>query len=244
MTPALEFKQVYFSYRELCALSNVSFIVERGQFVSIIGPNGGGKTTLLKLIMGFLKPGSGNIQILGQPPEKVLEKIAYVPQNLRYDREFPISVNELVLSGRLSQLSWCGCFRKADKLATKEALEKVGLFHLKESSFGELSGGQQQRALIARALASEPEILLLDEPTANVDAEAQADIYSLLYSLKGKMTILIVTHDLKMAIEQVDRVFCVEQKLTTYSPQEVCEHYAMGLYHPRLISLDLKQGKS
>lgn len=237
MNEAIEFKNVFFSYRDLVVLSDITFAIEKGQFVSVIGPNGGGKTTLLKLMMGFLKPSQGCIKILGQPPDEVLQRIAYVPQNLRYDREFPISVDELILSGRLSHLSWFGKFSHNDKTAAKKALEQVGLSHLGNCSFGNLSGGQQQRALIARALASEPEILLLDEPTANVDAEAQAEIYSLLYRLKGKMTILIVTHDLKMAIEQVDRVLCVQQKLISYSPQEVCEHYAMGLYHTPLINL-------
>ncbi|MGK5595704.1 MAG: metal ABC transporter ATP-binding protein [Parachlamydiaceae bacterium] len=243
MTKAIEFDHVYFSYQDLCALSNITFAISIGEFVSIIGPNGGGKTTLLKLMMGFLKPSSGRVTILNQPPEKALQTIAYVPQNLRYDREFPISVKELVLSGRLSHLSWYGQFRPSDYLAVKQSLEQVGIAHLQESAFGALSGGQQQRALIARALASQPEILLLDEPTANVDAEAQAEIYALLYRLKRTMTILIVTHDLKMAIEQVDRVLCVEKQLISYSPQEVCEHYAMGLYHPRLISLELNRGK-
>lgn len=242
MTPAIEFQHVFFSYREFCVLSDISFKVSKGQFVSIIGPNGGGKTTLLKLIMGFIKPSSGKIEILGSPPETVLQKIAYVPQNLRYDREFPISVDELVLSGRLSHLSWYGKYSDNDKLAAKKALEQVGLSHLCHASFGNLSGGQQQRALIARALASEPEILLLDEPTANVDAEAQTEIYSLLHRLKGEMTILIVTHDLKMAIDQVDRVLCVQQQLIAYSPQEVCEHYAMGLYHPPLINMQRGKG--
>ncbi len=242
MTIALKFEHVCFSYRDLCALSDATFSIKIGEFVSIIGPNGGGKTTLLKLIMGFLKPSSGKITILSHNPEKALKKIAYVPQNLRYDREFPISVKEVVLSGRLSHLSWFGQFHSSDYLAAQQALEQVGIAHLQESAFGDLSGGQQQRTLIARALASQPDILLLDEPTANVDAEAQAEIYALLYRLKGSMTILIVTHDLKMAIEQVDRVLCVERQLISYSPQEVCEHYAMGLYHPRLISLELNRG--
>lgn len=238
MNPAIEFQNVFFSYRDFCVLSDVTFGIHNGQFISIIGPNGGGKTTLLKLIMGFLKPDSGIIKVLGNPPEDVLQKIAYVPQNLRYDREFPISVGELVLSGRLAHLSWYGRFSEKDKKAAKHALEQVGLPHLCDTAFGNLSGGQQQRALIARALASEPAILLLDEPTANVDAEAQTEIYSLLHQLKGKMTILIVTHDLKMAIDQVDRVLCVQQQLIAYSPQEVCEHYAMGLYHPPLINMN------
>lgn len=230
MKEALSFDKVCFRYNETPILNNVSFSVAQGEFVGIIGPNGGGKTTLLKLIMGFLKPTSGQIELFGKADE-----IAYVPQNLRYDREFPISVKELVLLGRLGFLPWYGKFSETDEKAALEALDMVGIRHLEHSAFGKLSGGQQQRALIARALASHPKLLLLDEPTASVDVHAEADIYALLQKLKGTITILIVTHDLKMAIEQVDRVLCVQHELISYSPQEVCEHYAMGLYHPPLM---------
>lgn len=234
MKDALLFENVSFRYRDRVILSDISFTVSPGEFVGIIGPNGGGKTTLLKLITGFLKPDGGKIEIFGNAPA-LNQTIAYVPQNLRYDREFPISVKELVLSGRLFHLPWHGMFSEEDKIIALDALQQVGLEHLWDVSFGNLSGGQQQRALIARALASQPKLLLLDEPTANVDTQAEADIYSLLQKLKGNMTILIVTHDLKMAIEHVERVLCVQQKLISYSPKQVCEHYAMGLYHPTIL---------
>lgn len=237
MENAVLFDSVNFSYKESPVLIDVSFSIAQNEFVGIIGPNGGGKTTLLKLIMGFLNPTSGHISVLNKLPGQARQRIAYVPQNLRYDREFPISVLELVLLGRLSQLSWYGCFSNEDLAAAEKALNQVGLSHLKQKSFGKLSGGQQQRALIARALASEPQLLLLDEPTASVDTQAQAEIYEVLKQLKERLTLLIVTHDLKIAIEQVDRVLCVQNHLISYSPQEVCEHYAMGLYHSPLIHL-------
>jgi len=237
MKDAILFEKVSFRYRERLILSDITFTVSPGEFVGIIGPNGGGKTTLLKLMTGFLKPNSGSIEIFGRAPALEPQTIAYVPQNLHYDREFPISVKELVLSGRLFHLAWHGMFSEEDKIIALNALQQVGLEHLWNVSFGNLSGGQQQRALIARALASQPKLLLLDEPTANVDTQAEADIYNLLQQLKGSMTILIVTHDLKMAIEHVEKVLCVQQQLISYSPQKVCEHYAMGLYHPTLTPL-------
>lgn len=241
MKKVLFFDQVFFRYNETPILNNVTFSIDKGEFVGIIGPNGGGKTTLLKLIMGFLKPLSGKIKVFGKEEGEKSQKIAYVPQNLRYDREFPISVKELVLLGRLEHLPWFGKFSGKDHKEAREALEKVGIRDLENEAFGKLSGGQQQRALIARALASKPKLLLLDEPTANVDAKAESDIYALLQTLKGSMTILIVTHDLKIAVEQVDRVLCVQHELISYSPKEVCEHYAMGLYHPPLITANFSR---
>jgi zinc transport system ATP-binding protein len=231
----LQVEDVCFSYQEgLEILHRVNLEIYANEFIGIIGPNGGGKTTLLKLIMGFLKPTHGSIFILGKRPSESIHQFSYVPQNLRYDKEFPISVLELVLSGRLSQLPWYGFYKRKDKQAAFAALDQVGLSDFGSRSFGSLSGGQAQRVLIARALASEPKILLLDEPTANVDSQAEADIYSLLNQLRKEMTILMVTHDLKTAIHQVDRVLVVQKEVDTFSTQEVCEHFAMGLYHPRL----------
>ena len=234
MEPVVKLENVSFSYQQEPVLKDVSFSVESGEFVGLIGPNGGGKTTLLKLIMGFLKPTAGTIRIFGNSSQSILTQIAYVPQNLRFDRQFPISVMELVLSGRLSRLPWHGIFRQEDHRAAKEALEKVNMLSFADNSFGTLSGGQAQRALIARALVSEPKLLLLDEPTASVDSQAQVDIYNILKSLQGSMTIMMVTHDLDIAIDLVQRIFCVQRTVVPMLPQEVCEHFALGLYHTPL----------
>lgn len=217
-----------FKYDKTEVLSDVSFEVKEGDFLGIIGPNGGGKTTLLQLLIGFLSPTKGLLKIYDSP-------IAYVPQNMRFDRYFPISVMELVLGGRLSHLPWYGIYSKEDKEIARAALNQVGLHHLKDRAFGTLSGGQQQRCLIARALATQPKILFLDEPTANVDPTAEHEILELLHALKGVITILMVTHNLQTAINYVDRILCVQQSAIPYSPQEVCEHYALGLYHPPLV---------
>jgi zinc transport system ATP-binding protein len=234
MSSAIQLQNLRFSYGENEILRGVSFQVEPGEFLGIIGPNGGGKTTLLKLILGFLKPTAGKIEIFGKSPVQAAQQIAYVPQGLHFDRQFPISVLELVYSGRLSKLPWYGIYNLQDKTAVREALEKVGLWEYRHAPFGTLSGGQAQRALIARALVSEPQLLLLDEPTASVDAQAGSIIYSILKDLKGSMTILMVTHDLKVAIDIVERVLCVQGGVLSLMPQQVCEHFALGLYHTPL----------
>jgi zinc transport system ATP-binding protein len=234
---AVQFEDVSFAYNEARVLKDVSFQAVQGEFIGIIGPNGGGKTTLLKLIMGFLKPVSGKIQIFGASPQNSLKLISYVPQTVRFDRQFPISVMELVLSGRLSKLPWYGQYSKADKASALQALEKVHLADLQNHAFGTLSGGQAQRALIARALVSEPKLLLLDEPTASVDAHAEADIYQILDNLKGEMTLMMVTHDLDTVVNKVDRVILVQGNAISLNPQEVCEHFAVGLYHTPLIKM-------
>ena len=237
MTKAVVIDHLDFSYQDSLVLKDISFTIKEGQFAGIIGPNGGGKTTLLKLILGFLTPTKGSIAVFGEEPIEARRHMAYVPQSLRFDKQFPISVGELVLEGRLSKLPWYGQYSKEDKQAAKNALEKVRLGHLFDKPFGSLSGGQAQRAWIARALASEPRLLLLDEPTASVDAQAEAEIYSILKQLQGQITIVMVTHNLQAAIELVDKVICVQQTAQLLDPQQVCEHYALGLYHSPLLNL-------
>lgn len=237
MPTILNFENVNFAYHDTSVLKNVSFSIQSGESIGIIGPNGGGKTTLLRLILGFLKPTSGKISLFGQDPSQSVKEVGYVPQVMRFDREFPISVFELVLSGRLSRLPWYGRYSKDDEKAAHSMLEKVGLSEFKNCAFGTLSGGQAQRALIARALVSEPKLLLLDEPTASVDVHAEAHIFQLLSELKNGITIIMVTHDLNAAINQVQRVLCVQNSVMSLLPKEVCEHFALGLYHTPLINL-------
>lgn len=230
MNEAISCQHLSFGYDDSLILNDISFSVLKGEFIGIIGPNGGGKSTLLKLILGFLKPTSGSLEVFS-------ERMAYVPQNMKFDRHFPISALEVVLQGRLSHLPWYGAFSPVEKQKSLDALAQVGLEFLADRPFGTLSGGQQQRVLIARALSSEPTLLLLDEPTANLDPEAEKEIFSILRSLRRKMTILMVTHDLQTAIDEVDRILVVQRGLISYSPKEVCEHYALGLYHPPLVTI-------
>lgn len=235
---AVSFTDVSFAYGSNVIFKNVSFAIQSVESVGVIGPNGGGKTTLLKLIMGFLKPQSGSITLFGLSPAQAIGKIGYVPQVANFDRQFPISVYELVLSGRLSQLPWYGSYRRQTCEEAEEVLAKVGLLEFKDRALGTLSGGQAQRALIARALIAKPELLLLDEPTASVDPQAEAYIYGLLKELQEKIAIVMVTHDLNAAIEQVQRVLCVQNNVISLRPEEVCEHFAVGLYHVPLIKLE------
>ena len=216
----IEFKEVSYAYDDVPVLKDVNFKIETGEYVGIIGPNGGGKTTLLKLILGFLKPTSGSLQVDDTNP-------AHVPQSRIHDRKFPISVLELVGLGLLKTRVW--------KPKAMEALDEVGLSDYAHRSFAQLSGGQLQRALIARALVSDPKLLLLDEPTANLDLEAQEDIHILLQKLKKNITILMVSHDLQTIIKEVDRILLVQGTVTPSLPKDICEHFAMGLYHKPLL---------
>ncbi|MCB1119337.1 MAG: ABC transporter ATP-binding protein [Chlamydiia bacterium] len=229
MNPAVVIDDLCFAYEEEEILHAINMTIAKGEAVGVIGPNGGGKTTLLKLILGLIRPTRGTIQVLTKP-------IAYVPQTLPFDREFPISLLEVVLMGRLGCLTAWGRYRNEDKEAAERALEQVGLANLGHRPFGKLSGGQMQRGLIARALVSEPKLLLLDEPTASVDPQAQEEIIALLNTLKKGMTLLLVTHDLKTAVEYVDRIISIHRTATTYSKEEICDHFAHGLYHPLKIT--------
>lgn len=212
-----------------CVLNEVSFTIEKGQFFGIIGPNGGGKSTLLKLILGLFNPWSGTITVNGQTPPTV--DVAYVPQTFPCDRSFPITVLEVVLGGRARYLSSLGRFSKADREAAHQALESVGLTHICNQAFGSLSSGQAQRVLIARALASSPSILLLDEPTSSADPDAEAAILSIINSLKGTITVLMVTHSLEAILEMVEGILCIQGGAILMQPKDVCEHFALGLYH-------------
>ena len=231
MTPAIEVQDLSFSYDSLTALKNVSFTINEGEFAGIIGPNGGGKTTLLKLLLGFLTPSQGTVKIFGKPPSTARKCMAYVPQAVHYDPEFPISVLEVVLGGKISKLSWFGGFPEKEITSAKECLEKMDLSTLADRSFGSLSTGQAQRALFARALVSNPKILLLDEPTACVDHQSESQIHHLLHALPKKITVLMVTHDLQTILEDVQKVLTVHGTIDCLGPKEVCEHFKHGVYH-------------
>lgn len=155
---------------------------------------------------------------------------------MHFDRDFPISALEVVMMGMLGKLSWLGAYPADAKRKAMDALERVGLAHKAKASFGTLSGGEAQRVLIARAIVDEPGVLLLDEPTANVDVEAEQSIYAQLLELNKKMTILMVTHDLQTIVDKVGKLLCVQRQVTALKAKEVCEHFALGLYHTPLTS--------
>ena len=216
-----------YSYGSDHVLKKVNAQVAKGSMVGIIGPNGGGKTTFLKLLMGLLKPSSGKVE--------APKKIGYVPQRLNYDRLFPLTLFEMVLMGASSELSLLGRYPKTAIEEAQDCLSQVDLLEKKDKTLSSLSGGELQRALIARALMGNPEILYLDEPTANIDNETEESIIKLLAKLKGKKTIVMVTHHLQTIIDTVDKVFCIQGELQELKPADVCHHFAYGTYHAPLL---------
>lgn len=219
----------------LTILDQISCRIHCGERIGIIGPNGGGKTTLLKVMMGLLRPDRGRSLIGGREASLRPLQIGYVPQSLPFDRSFPLSLKAFVLTGLLAQTPWHSHYTKAQRKAVEEEIARVGLEKKIQRPLGALSGGELQRALIARALVSKPSLLMLDEPTASIDPEAQQMIYALLRSLPRTLTILMVTHDLQAALQEVDRLLCVQKTLIQLTPEEACAHYTMGLYHRPLL---------
>ncbi len=236
MDKALSIENLNFHYDTLHTLEDVNISIDSGEFVGVFGPNGGGKTTLLKLILGLLNPQKGKVRLFGLSPVEARYLIGYVPQSIRFDRDFPISVLEVVMMGALRKLNWLGRYPSEVKVHARKALERVGLSHKEKASFGTLSGGETQRALIARAIVDTPRMLILDEPTANIDPQGEQSIHDLLVELNKTMTILMVTHDLQTIVDKVGRLLCVQRKVTSLKAKEVCEHFALGLYHTPLTS--------
>ena len=210
--PAIAVRDVSFSYGSTRVLSNAGFEIFPRDTVCIVGPNGGGKTTLVKLILGLLTPASGTIEIYGESPEAGRRRIGYVPQHAGYDPRFPISVREVVAMGRLGR-SFLGRYTAEDRQQTLAALAAVNMEEMAHRSFAELSGGQRQRVLIARALASGGDILILDEPTANIDRRSEQNFLDLLSELNRTSTILMVTHEVGFASTFFQRIICVNNEV-------------------------------
>ncbi len=227
---AIEVHNVTFGYDATPILSDVSLSIEDGDFASIVGPNGGGKTTLLKLMLGLLKPQRGTIRIFDEPPERARARIGYVPQYFQFDTSFPVKVLDVVLMGRLDRHPFLGRYTKVDKGAADEALRSVGLHEQRNMPFSALSGGQRQRVLIARALATEPRLFLLDEPTANVDPAVQDELYALLAELNRRLTIVLVSHDLGVVSSLVKRVVCVNRTVWVHATSELTGERIADLY--------------
>jgi zinc transport system ATP-binding protein len=208
-------------YGDNVVLDNVTLPVEQHDFLGIIGPNGAGKTTLLKVILGIIKPDTGKISILGHSPVDSRKYIGYVPQHSQFDINFPINVRDVVLMGRYSKRGLARKYDKTDLQLAEEALKKVGMLSFSDKQIGRLSGGEQQRVFIARALVSDPRILLLDEPTASVDAASQTDFYDLLEELKQRITIILVSHDIGVMSVYVDKIACLNVQLYYHGSKEI-----------------------
>ena len=219
---AIRFDQVSFAYGPVRVLEDVSFHIHQGEFAALVGPNGAGKTTILKLLLALERPASGAITLFESDPSDSRAPIGYVPQSAAFDQTFPISVREVVAMGRVSPLSrrW----KPDDDEAVSEALAQCEVADLATRPYQALSGGQRRRVLVARALASRPKLLVLDEPTANMDAESERRLFRTLGALKGKTTIMIVTHDSSFVSSLTDVVLCVGERNGEGKAGEVVRH--------------------
>ncbi len=230
MSSAISCRDLDFGYEGKPVLRNVNITIPVGDFVCVVGPNGSGKTTLLKIALGLLKPTAGVIEVLGQRPDRSRGKIGYVPQHPRLDPLFPVSAMDVVLMGRLGRTRSVGAWSADDRAQARRALEEVGLADRAAHHFASLSGGQKQRVLIARALAGEPELLLLDEPTAGLDAHIEAGFYQLLQELNQRLTVVLVSHDLGFVSGFVRSVVCVGQDVVVHPTSEVTGEVIADLY--------------
>lgn len=226
----IEARNLFFAYNGQKVLEDVSFKIPAGDFVAVIGPNGGGKTTLLKLMLGLLTPTRGEVRVFGRPPREVSPRVGYVPQHVETHLHFPITVRDVVMMGRLQPgLKWPWPSR-ADRAAAAEALARMGVDHLAQRRISDLSGGQRQRVFIARALCARPEILFLDEPTAGIDPQGQVDLYCLLEQLNAELTIVLVSHDMLALSTHVKSVACVNRRLHYHDHPELTHDMMETMY--------------
>jgi manganese/iron transport system ATP-binding protein len=213
-SPSVRLADVSAGYDHRAALEHVSLEISPGSLVAIFGPNGGGKTTLLKLIAGLLEPWSGSIEVLGSPPGREARRVAYVPQAELVDWTFPVSVWDVVMMGRFPRLGIGRRPTAVDRAAVTAALERVGMTDRRSSQIGALSGGQRRRAFLARAIAAEPDLYLLDEPVTGVDVTTQEDLMALLAAeVERGRTVIATTHDLAAAAEHFTTVVALNRRL-------------------------------
>jgi zinc transport system ATP-binding protein len=235
--PVLRADDVSFAYGAQLVLEKVGFELAPGEFTALVGPNGAGKSTLLRLVLGLLVPQAGRVELFGRPPRRLSDRwrLGYVPQRPRLAPDLPATVEEVVAAGRLAKQGWWRRQRAADRTAVKHALESVALGELHDARVGELSGGQQQRVLIAKALASEPELLILDEPTAGVDAQAQRLFRdSIVHLLRDHgAAVLLVSHELGAVADDLDRVVVLRRRvLFDGKPSELADAGVSLGVHP------------
>jgi manganese/iron transport system ATP-binding protein len=222
VTPALKITELGYIYDHLVALENLNCEIQLGERLAVVGPNGAGKSTLFKIIAGVLKPSHGIVSVYGHAPGGH-SCIAYVPQRSQVDWNFPVNVSDVVMMGRTSKIGPLHWPSKADREIIQHALEVVGMDRLAKNGIDQLSGGQQQRVFIARALAQEAELILMDEPLTGLDQATQDDIFHILDELRHQnVTVMVALHDLKIAAERFDRILMLNRRLIGLGkPEEV-----------------------
>tara|TARA_B110000093_G_scaffold86941_1_gene94101 strand:+ start:7847 stop:8653 length:807 start_codon:yes stop_codon:yes gene_type:complete len=227
--PAICFEGVSFSYGGSLVVEDADFDIYKGESVCVVGPNGGGKSTLLKLMLGLLQPDQGRVHLLGDTPKRARARVGYVPQHIDFDPLFPVTVLDVVLMGRLERSTF-GFANRRDTSRALEALEQMGMADRAQGSFAALSGGQRQAVLIARALAAEVDVLLLDEPTAHVDVAAEERLLKSLKALKEDLTLVTVSHDLAFVSRSVPKVVCVNRCVHVHPTTELTGDRLRQLY--------------
>jgi zinc transport system ATP-binding protein len=210
----IDIKNVSFAYDRQMILEDINLSVEEKDFLAIIGPNGGGKSTLLKLILGINTLKKGSISVLGKEPSKSLTQIGYVPQNTNVNTDFPIKVIEVVMMGHVGGKKPLFGYGKDEIMCAMGALSQVGMEDFAQTKIGALSGGQRQRVMIARALCAHPQILILDEPTSSIDITGQKEIYELIKKLNESITIIVVSHDISVILEYANKAAHVNKTLS------------------------------
>ena len=219
--PLVSVRHLTFGYGKEVVLDHVDLEIQRRDFLAIIGPNGGGKTTLLKVMLGLLRPWSGEVVWRLPSGGDPKGRVGYVPQFSTFDKDFPLRVQDMVLMGRLGRRSLLRPYGREDRAAADRVLERLALRSVARSHVSEVSGGQLQRALIARALVADPEILFLDEPTASIDAESRETLRDLLEDLNRSIPIVVVTHDVTSLASMVRRIACINRKLFYHGGPEL-----------------------
>ena len=230
MSAVITCQAVDYAYAQTKVLENIHLSIAAEEFFGLIGPNAAGKSTLLKLLLGVLAPDAGTIDVLGAAPGLAGSRIGYVPQAPSFPKNFPVNVLDVVLLGRLGRHNRPGGFTAKDRDMAMQALEVAEITALSERPIQTLSGGQVQRMLIARALACRPEILILDEPTANIDIQAEENIFALLKQYNARMTIIVVSHDIAFISAYVDRVGCLNRTLVCHETQAISGKTIEELY--------------
>ena len=237
MKDIIKIRNLNFSYDRQTVLEDINLDYSSDEFLAIIGPNGGGKSTLLKLILGLLKPQSGEIKLFGKEPGEVSKFIGYVPQNFLSNQSFPMMVLEVVLMGLINKKTF-GFYSQEEKQTALAALEKVGMKELANARIGELSGGQRQRVYIARALCANAKVLVLDEPTASIDTKGQAEIYEILKGINANgIGVVLVSHDLNIVLNYATKIAYVSKNLHLHkthenlAKREFIEHLAKSHSH-------------